>query len=129
MKRVALDTNIAIELLNGNQTTVEFLSEYDLFYLPITVCGELLYGAKNSSRATENESKYQAFIDTCFVLNSSILVAEEYARIRKLLKDKGRPIPENDIWISVICLVNEIPIFTKDKHFSHVDDLEILKIQ
>lgn len=125
MERIALDTNIAIDILNGNEKTVETLSEFDLIYLPITVCGELLFGAKNSSRAEENEAKYQAFIDQCYVLNSSALVAEEYARIRKQLKDNGRPIPENDIWIASICIVNEVPIYTRDKHFLRVEGLTV----
>lgn len=97
MKRVALDTNIAVELLNGNTNTLAKLEKFDIFYLPFTVCGELLFGAINSKKKKSNEKKFKAFIKSCKVLNSNILISEEYSKIRLELKEKGNPIPENDI--------------------------------
>lgn len=129
MESIALDTNIAIDLLNGKTAVIDFLSEVELIYLPIPVCGELLFGAKNSSKSTINEPKYQRFINGCYILNSSLIVAEEYARIRLELKSKGRPIPENDIWIAAICLINEVPLFTRDKHLSYIQGWEIHPIE
>ena len=85
-------------------------------------------GAKNSSRKKENEKKFNDFIQSCVILNSNSLVAEEYAQIRKGLKDKGKPIPENDIWIAAICKVNEIPLATRDKHFKNIINLKMVKI-
>lgn len=52
---LALDSNIAIAILNENQEIIERIKS--VFYLPITVCSELLFGAKNSSEAAENEQK------------------------------------------------------------------------
>jgi len=126
MKRIALDTNIAVEVLNGNQDTIERLQKFDVLYLPITACGELLFGAKNSKKSKTNEKKLKAFIKSCKTLNSNILIAEEYANIRLELKEKGNPIPENDIWIAAICKVNNIPIATRDKHFKNIDGLKIV---
>jgi len=126
MKRIALDTNIAVEILNGNQDTIERLQKFDALYLPITVCGELLFGAKNSKKSKTNEKKLKAFMKSCKTLNSNILIAEEYANIRLELKGKGNPIPENDIWIAAICKVNNIPIATRDKHFKNIDGLKIV---
>jgi len=126
MKRIALDTNIVVEILNGNNDTIERLQKFDIFYLPITVCGELLFGAKNSKKKKTNEKKFKAFIKSCKILNSNILIAEEYANIRLELKGKGNPIPENDIWIASICKINNIPIATRDKHFKNIDGLKIV---
>jgi tRNA(fMet)-specific endonuclease VapC len=128
MKLIAIDTNIAVEILNNQKTTIDKISKYDVLCLPIIVCGELLYGAKNSSRKRDNEKKFNSFIQSCVILNSNSLVAEEYAEIRKGLKDKGKPIPENDIWIAAICKVNEIPLVTRDKHFKNIANLKIAKI-
>jgi tRNA(fMet)-specific endonuclease VapC len=44
---IALDTNIVIDVLNNKKLIVESLQDYRKIYLPITVCGELLLGAKN----------------------------------------------------------------------------------
>lgn len=43
-ERLALDTNIAIDILNGNTLVIQLLEEVSSFFLPVTVCGELLYG-------------------------------------------------------------------------------------
>lgn len=61
-------------------------------------------------------------------MNSNILIAEEYAKIRLKLKENGTPIPENDIWIAAICKVNAILLATNDKHFNKIEGLRILKV-
>ncbi len=107
-KRIALDTNIAIDILNNKQELILHLDQFDVYYLPITVCGELLFGAINSQKSVLNTKKFQRFIKSCKILNINMAVAEEYAKIRLSLKEKGRPIPENDIWIAAICEVSNV---------------------
>lgn len=41
------------------------------------------------------------------------------------LKKKGRPIPENDIWIAATCLEHRIPLVTSDSHFNWIEDLMV----
>jgi len=62
------------------------------------------------------------------MLDSNSLVANEYAEIRLSLKQKGKPIPENDIWIAAICMVNDVPLMSHDKHFEHVEKLQLVKV-
>ena len=45
--------------------------------------------------------------------------------VRKELKDKGTPIPENDIWIAATCMIYEIPLATNDKHFNNIIGLTL----
>lgn len=124
MKKIALDTNVAISLLNGNREIVEKVKSFDSIYLPITVCGELLFGAKNSAKSKTNLAFYRDFISTCEILDTNALVAEEYSSIRLELKLKGNPIPENDIWIAAICKSYGIPLYTLDKHFANISSLD-----
>lgn len=126
-EKVALDTNIVIDILNNKQKTIVLLSSYQIFYLPITVCGELLFGAKNSANSDKNELKCRNFVNSCNILNIHELIAEEYAKIRKELKNKGKPIPEHDIWIAATCVVNNVPLATHDSDFKHIDDLIFIK--
>ncbi len=128
MKRIALDTNIAVDILNGSQETIERLEKYDVYYLPIVVCGELLFGAMNSKRKTSNIKKFKGFIKTCKTLNTNSVISEEYANIRLKLKENGTPIPENDIWIASICSINKIPLATRDKHFKNIEKIKIVKL-
>jgi tRNA(fMet)-specific endonuclease VapC len=127
-EKIALDTNIVIDVLNNKQNTVAFLNGYQTIYLPITVCGELLFGAKNSAKSRENEQKCHGFISNCNLLNINELIAEEYADTRKKLKDKGKPIPENDIWIAATCIVNNIPLATLDSDFKHITNLILVDL-
>jgi len=126
MKKIALDTNIAIGLLNDDLKIVEQVQPYGNFYLPVTVCGELLFGALNSVKKNSNLKKVNKLIQSCKILHTNMLIAESYAKIRLNLKQLGKPIPENDIWIAAICRVNKIPLLTKDKHFSFVEALKLV---
>ncbi|MCX6237776.1 MAG: type II toxin-antitoxin system VapC family toxin [Bacteroidia bacterium] len=125
MITTALDTNVAIDLLNGNVEILLNCEKYTSLYLPVTVCGELLYGAINSNSSKKNLIKYRGFISNCTILNINSAIAEKYASIRKGLKDKGTPIPENDIWIAATCIVYEIPLATSDKHFNNIEGLKL----
>lgn len=125
-EQLALDTNIAIDVLNGNKHIIQLLEEVSTLFLPVTVCGELLFGAKNSGRPVDNEKLFRQFISACELLPNNLAIAETYAEIRKKLKDKGRPIPENDIWIAANCIAHGIPLASRDKHFKEVEGLELV---
>jgi tRNA(fMet)-specific endonuclease VapC len=57
---------------------------------------------------------------------STVGTAEVYARIRMDLKRKGKPIPENDLWIAALCIERGLPLATSDGHFAAVDELTII---
>lgn len=128
MDKIALDTNVAIDMLNGKTDIISIVSQYDSIFIPVIVTGELLFGAKNSGKSELNLRKYRNFITSLIELPINNIVAEEYSSIRLNLKKKGRPIPENDIWIAAICLVNRVGLITRDKHFENIDGLLLEKI-
>lgn len=128
MKAVAIDTNVAIDVLNGKKSVINLLRKFDMVYLPVTVSGELLFGAKNSGKRTINLEVFRNFIEKCEVLDVNYLVSEVYSDIRLALYKKGKPVPENDLWIAAICIANNLPLLTKDKHFEEITDLERLTI-
>ena len=125
MKQIAIDTNVAIDFLNNQRAVRNTLQEYDEIYLPITVCGELIFGAKNSINFAKNIERLSGLLEYGIILNSNLQVAEIYGDIRKQLKEIGRPIPENDIWIAAICLANELSLMTFDKHFTFIEGLSV----
>ena len=122
---VALDTNIAIDILRGKlEPPTDSRDAHHA--LPVTVVGELLFGAQNSGRPDANLVLYRKFIYNLDVLLLDALAAEHYAEIRLALKQQGRPIPENDMWIAAICRANDVPLLTFDKHFGYVPGLQLL---
>ena len=42
------------------------------------------------------------------------------------LKQKGKPVPENDIWIAAICMQHRIPLGTADAHFAEFTELQVI---
>jgi tRNA(fMet)-specific endonuclease VapC len=59
------------------------------------------------------------------ILSSDDHTALFYGEIKAGLKKKGKPVPENDIWISVIALQYDLTLVTRDKHFETIDGLKI----
>jgi len=125
--KISLDTNIVIRLFKNDTHITKNLSSAPTIYLPVPVIAELLFAARNSSRPKENLKIYNEFIDICKVLDISRKTADCYSSIRLALKQKGCPIPENDIWIASICVEKDIPLVTGDAHFDNIDNLKIIR--
>ena len=121
---VAIDTNVAIAYLKEELRLPAGVSDED-FLLPATVAGEMLFGAQNSGRPVANLLAYRSFIYDVCLLPLNLLAAEYYAEIRLALKQKGRPIPENDMWIAAICRAHDAPLLTFDRHFAEVPGLAL----
>jgi len=125
--KISLDTNIVIRLFKNDPLVTKRLTTLSTIYLPTPVIAELLFTARNSSRPKENLKIYNEFIDDCNVLNITRETANHYSAIRLELKKKGRPIPENDLWIASICIEHNLPLVTGDAHFDNINGLEVIR--
>jgi tRNA(fMet)-specific endonuclease VapC len=94
--------------------------------MPVTVLGELLYGAFNSVKYRENEQAVRKFLSQSVLIPIDEDIAIQYADIRLKLKKIGRPIPENDIWVAATCLELDVILLTEDFHFKYVPNLNII---
>ncbi|MEW6455118.1 MAG: type II toxin-antitoxin system VapC family toxin [Acidobacteriota bacterium] len=122
-----LDTNIIIAFLNGDKEISLKITEAEKIYTSVVVIGELLFGADNSRNPKENREKILEFIKFCEVLPIDIETSKMYAELKTVLKRKGRPIPENDIWIASNALQHQLIISTQDEHFLEIESLRIEK--
>jgi tRNA(fMet)-specific endonuclease VapC len=125
--KVALDTTVAIRYLNNDAAVVAKVTSLPTIVLPLVVTGELLYGAENSARSLQNLARYLQFIQVCRVVSMGRETATTYSKVRYELKRKGRPIPENDIWIAAQCLEQGWTLVTDDQHFTYVANLSIVQ--
>ena len=89
--------------------------------------GELYYGANNSTRIQANTERIIELIDRVTLLDCSASTAAEYGRIKKELKDKGQPIPENDIWVAALSFEHNIELVSDDNHFTYIDNLKLVR--
>jgi tRNA(fMet)-specific endonuclease VapC len=120
---IALDSSVAVRFLNGEAAVVARVLTLPEVVLPIVVVGELLFGAENSSRPLQNLPRYLEFIEACVVMPLGRETAAVFAQARLALKQKGRPIPMNDIWIAAQCLEHGWVLVTNDADFNYVDGL------
>jgi tRNA(fMet)-specific endonuclease VapC len=125
--KLLLDTNIVIELFKGNQNVITMLDKQEKVYLPTPVLGELYLGAYRSNNIPKKLEEIKHFLERCIVLYSDATTADKYALIKTNLLKKGKPIPENDIWIAATALHYQLPIFTFDAHFEEVEGLVLTK--
>jgi tRNA(fMet)-specific endonuclease VapC len=102
------------------------LSNVDEVYVPSITMGELFSGAERSSRRAVRLAETEAFADGAEVLPCDLETARHYGAIESALRAKGRPIPDNDIWIAALAQQYELVVVTRDAHFGEVDALPVL---
>jgi len=97
--------------------------EAEQVFVPSIVLGELYYGARKSLRTQENIARVDEFAAISAVLVPNIATAQKYGEIKNALRNKGRPIPENDIWIVAITKQYGLTLVTRDEHFKEVEGI------
>jgi tRNA(fMet)-specific endonuclease VapC len=122
-----LDTNIVIGLFANSPEIVEKFSQTDQIYVPCIVIGELCYGAEKSRRPEENIERVDDFERSNIILKCDGNTAKYYGAVKDRLRKKGRPIPENDIWIAATALQYNLILITRDEHFREVENLKTEK--
>ena len=121
--RYLLDTNIAIAIVGKK---IDFKNHPDAQgFLSTTVLGELFFGIEKSSRIEENLKRLQRLRSAFPVLVCDEETARLYGIVKHSLLRKGRPIPENDMWIAASARQHGLTVATRDGHFDFVDDLSV----
>jgi predicted nucleic acid-binding protein len=87
--RFLLDTTIIVDLFAGDSGVEQGLKQAEAVFLPSIAVGELLYGARLSSRVEENRAKVQTFAAGNAVLNCDLQTGEWYAQIKAGLSPKA----------------------------------------
>jgi len=124
--RLSVDTNAVIAYRGGIPTVCTLIAGADLLFLPVVVLGELFYGALNSAKPQRNKQITHKFSAQSVLVPIDDAIAIRYATVRLQLKNIGRPIPENDIWVAATCLELGVPLLTRDGHFDHIHGLEVI---
>ena len=119
-----LDTNIIIRLFTGDSEIQEKMLNGDNLFLPSPAIGELYYGAQKSGKVVENLHRTNTFVENHILLSCDLETAQWYGIIKERLRRKGRPIPNNDIWIAAIAMQHDLILVTRDAHFDEVESLQ-----
>jgi tRNA(fMet)-specific endonuclease VapC len=122
---VLLDTNIVIGLFAGDPAVLARLSTTDHIFIPSIVLGELYFGAYKSAHSAENLRRVEEFIRTSAVLVCDATTAAHYGQIKATLRQRGRPLPENDIWIAALAQQHGLTVISRDQHFTEIESLPV----
>lgn len=118
-----LDTNAVSALLVGDAALGDVLAADERHHLPVIVIGEYRYGVLGSRHRDHLQILLETLIRESMVLPVDEMTADAYAEVRDELRRKGRPIPENDIWIAALARQYRQPVVSRDDHFDQVADL------
>lgn len=121
--RFLLDTTAIIALQREDTDLKALLGTATDVFIPVVAAGELYFGAYHSQRVEENRQKVAAFIANRLILNIDTQTADVYGQLKQRLRAKGRPIPENDVWIAALAVQYNLTLLADDEHFAHVDNL------
>ncbi len=125
MRRILIDTNIYSHALRGDRDVIEVLRRVEKIGFSVISIGELLSGFKMGSKEQKNRAELEKFLDSSRVVIYSIdeETSEYYAEIVNKLRNIGRPVPTNDIWIAAVASQHGLRLFTKDAHFKKIPGL------
>ena len=120
--RILLDTSAYIAFLKGHPGIKQAIQKADEINLNPVVMGELLAGFMKGRRASQNREILQEFMESPRVRLMAIdeETSERYASIFNYLREKGTPIPTNDLWIAATAMQYGLRVVTTDRHFQQV---------
>lgn len=104
---------------------VSLLKRVEYIGVNTVILGELLAGFRCGNRERENRIELDQFLDSARVDTITLddETAEFYAQIFSELRQKGRPIPSNDLWLAASALQHGLALATYDEHFSYISGL------
>jgi tRNA(fMet)-specific endonuclease VapC len=122
--RFLLDTNIVIALFADEAIVKDNLAQANEVFIPSIVIGELCFGARKSGRIGANLARVDELVAGSIILVCDAETARQYGEVKNKLRLKGRPLPENDVWIAALALQYALILVTRDAHFQEVKNLQ-----
>ena len=122
-----LDTNAYSAFKRGHTDICDILQHIESIVICPIVLGELYGGFDSGNKSTRNREELHQFLSSSRVSIYPMTAdtANFYAQIYSRLKEKGKPIPTNDMWISAQALEYGCFVCTFDKHFHEIDGIII----
>lgn len=131
--RVAIDTDILIDLLRNKTKVVNSISEMETkgYSLATTIINafELFYGAYKSKKREKNLASTKTLLKRLVILKMELPSAQNAGRICTELETEGQPIGLRDVMISAITLTEGYTLATRNvEHFQKIKGLNLIPI-
>jgi tRNA(fMet)-specific endonuclease VapC len=126
MNGSVLDTNVITKMLDKDPAAITMVQKIENLYTSAIVAGELYFAAANSFRREANFKIFREVLSYVEIIPIDDMVCMSYAEIKLALKKKGKPIPDNDIWIAACAHAHGFSVATFDSHFSEIAQIELI---
>ncbi len=128
--RILLDSNAYSLLMRGNEQVTDLVRRAEEVLFSAVVIGELMYGFRCGVHFERNVADLGAFLESphASFVGVGLITADRYSRIATALREKGRPIPTNDVWIAAHAMETGADLISADRHFEHVDGIVWVRI-
>lgn len=121
-----LDTNALSAAAEEHAGIMPILASARQLALPVVVIGEFRYGIAQSRHKARYRRWLDSLITDCTVLDITEEATRHYAAINIELRQAGKPIPTNDLWIAALCRQHSLPLLSRDRHFDAISGLQRL---
>lgn len=115
-----LDTNALSAAADEDAALIAKLARANELVLPVVVLGEYRYGIAQSRHRARYQRWLEGLIADCRVLDVTEGTTNHYAAISVELRQRGKPIPTNDLWIAALCRQHSLSLLSRDRHFDLV---------
>jgi tRNA(fMet)-specific endonuclease VapC len=125
MRPILIDTNAYVAFKKGDASIMEIIQHAETLAISPVVLGELLGGFECGNKTKKNLDELQQFLQSSRIRVFSMTAdtAKFYSQVYLALKNKGHPIPTNDMWIAAQALENGCVLCSYDKHFKAIEGL------
>jgi tRNA(fMet)-specific endonuclease VapC len=123
--KILVDTNVIIAVFKGQATIVNRIAAAGEIYVASISVGELIFGALHSTNQIRNLERVEQFAASSVIVPCDNDTARCYAGIKHELWRKGRPIPDNDLWIAALALQHDLLLLTFDQHFGEISRIAV----
>lgn len=125
-----IDTSAYSALQRGSVAIKKILENADQIYIPTIVIAELKAGFAFGANTAVNESLLRKFTSdpAVSVVNIDEATPDIFAKVYAQLRNKGRAISQNDLWIASLALQYQLPLLTLDKGFAGIKQLELIPV-
>jgi len=125
---LAIDTNRYSDFARGDVDAVSVISGATRVYLPVIVLGELRAGFRRGTREAANEAALKTFlaraeVGVLYLYDATSVI---YGMLEADLRNRGAPIPTNDVWIAALTVQHGLTLYSRDPHFGHLPQVAVV---
>jgi tRNA(fMet)-specific endonuclease VapC len=126
---LALDTNAAVDYIREERRSPSQIDAATRVVVPLTVIGELFFGASRSARPDTNRSIIESVLERWDALLPDVETARIYGEIRAATFQNTGNLGVsrvNDLWIAALCIQHKLPLLTNDGGFDRIRGLTVI---